>query len=111
MQGTLSEEEGSAESTNGEGDQEGSQKSPGGEKSPGDSSSTTSANPEDEEGGSTCSSQADPTQSSVPQQFRRETKNSDSTCARTDLVYIHPPAEEKKMATLPSKVGSPYEII
>lgn len=107
MQSTLSEEEGSADSTNGEGEQEGSQKSPGGEKSPGDSSLTSSANPEDEEGGSPCSSQAaDPTQSSVPQQFRRETKNTDSTCARTDLVYIHPPAEEKKMATVPSKVGS-----
>ena len=103
MQSTLSEEEGSVESTNGEGETEGSQKSPGGEKSPGESSSTSSANAEEEEG-SPCSSQIDPTLSSVPQQFRRESKNSESTCARTDLVYVHPPAEEKKMATQTSKV-------
>lgn len=103
MQSTLSEEEGSVESTNGEGETEGSQKSPGGEKSPGESSSTSSANAEEEEG-SPCSSQIDPTLSSVPQQFRRVSTNSESTCARTDLVYIHPPAEEKKMATQTSKV-------
>lgn len=107
LQSTLSEEEGSIESTNGEGEQEGSQKSPGGEKSPGESSSTSSANPEDEDG-SPCSSQMDPTSSAVPQQFRREAKSSDSTCARTDLVYIHPPAEEKKMATQ-TKVGVSYQ--
>ena len=93
------------ESTNGDGEGEGSQKSPnGGEKSPGQSSSTSSANADDEDG-SPCSSQMDPTLSSVPPQFRREAKSSDSTCARTDLVYIHPPAEEKKMATQTSKVG------
>lgn len=104
LQSTLSEEEGSVESTNGDGEGEGSQKSPnGGEKSPGQSSSTSSANADDE-GGSPCSSQMDPTLSSVPPQFRREAKGSESTCARTDLIYIHPPAEEKKMATQTSKV-------
>ena len=92
------------ESTNGEGEADGSQKSPGDEKSPGECSSTSSANPEDEDGSSCSSSQMDPTLSSVPPQFRRETKNGDSTCARTDLVYVHPPAEEKKMATQTSKV-------
>ena len=41
---------------------------------------------------------------STPQQFKRVHKDSESSCARTDLVYVHPPAEEKKLQTTTTKV-------
>ena len=101
----LSEEEGSADSTNGEGDQDSSQKSPASDKSPGQSSTASSTNPDDEES-SSCSTQSSVNNAySVPQQFKRIGKDHESTCARTDLIYVHPPAEEKKMATSTTKVS------
>ena len=96
------------ESTNGDGEGEGSHKSPnGGEKSPGQSSSTSSANADDE-GGSPCSSQMHPTLSSVLPQFRREAKGSEATCARTDLVYIH--SAEEKLANIQSATPIPFPL-
>ena len=45
-----------------------------------------------------------PAASCTPQQFSRVTKDKKSTCARTDLVYVHPPAAEKVLATSTTKV-------
>ena len=90
-------EEDSIGSTNGEGDHENGQKSPRGTKSPSHSSSSSQA---DYEGESPCSSRdsTDPSASNAPQQFVRVSKDHKSTCARTDLAYVHPPVE-KKIAT------------
>ena len=101
------EEEGSFESTNGEADQESScQKSPSADVKSPDNSCSTSSNGADDEGSSPCSSQGsvDRASSSVPQQFTRVSKDRESTCARTELVYVHPTAEEKKLATATTKV-------
>lgn len=40
----------------------------------------------------------------VPQQFRRVREDSEATCARTDLIYIHPPPEVRRAITDPQKV-------
>ncbi len=40
----------------------------------------------------------------VPQQFKRVRDDNEHTCARTDLVYVHPPAHEKKAIIDPQKV-------
>lgn len=42
----------------------------------------------------------------VPQQFIRvrNDKEEGTTCARTDLVYVHPPPEERKALSQPQKV-------
>lgn len=112
----MSEEYGSGESTNGEQEMDGSQKSPGpGEKTPQSFSSSTHA---DDEGDSPSSSaggvasgdiprveRAVRAPSLTPQQFMRVSKDSESTCARTDLVFVHPPAAEKELATSTAKVG------
>ena len=45
-----------------------------------------------------------PAASYTPQQFMRATKDKKSTCARTDLVYVHPPAAEKVLAASTTKV-------
>ena len=42
-----------------------------------------------------------PASSETPQGFRRVAKNN---CARTDLVYIHPPAAERELAASTTKV-------
>ena len=34
----------------------------------------------------------------------RVSKDHESTCARTELVYVHPPAEEKSLETATTKV-------
>ena len=71
------------------------------EKSPGQSSSS-SATHADDESGSTCSAQGDEclaverTSSSISQLFERVSTDNESTCARTELVYIHPPAPVKE---------------
>lgn len=46
----------------------------------------------------------EPVFDSVPQQFKRVTEDNDYTCARTDLIYVHPPAHEKKAIIDPQKV-------
>lgn len=110
----MSEEYGSGESTNGEQDNDTTSKSPtSGEKSPGQSSSSSA--PGDDDGDSPCSSSsvgvapgagsAERVLSSTPQQFRRVSKDTDSTCARTDLVFVHPPPDEKEMAVSATKVS------
>ena len=48
-------------------------------------------------------SASDPTSISLPQNFSRVSKDAESTCARTDLVYVHPPPEEKPVSV--PKVG------
>lgn len=111
FQSTMSEY-GSGDSTNGEQEQENdhAQKSPApGEKSP--SQSSSSSTHADDEGDSPCSSgsaprpeQAERPSSSTPQQFMRVSKDTESTCARTDLVYVHLAAAEKEMATSTTKV-------
>ena len=40
----------------------------------------------------------------VPQQFKRVRGDNEHSCARTDLVYVHPPAHEKKAIAAPQKV-------
>ena len=40
----------------------------------------------------------------VPQQFKRVREDNESTCARTDLVYIHPPPELRRAIADPQKV-------
>ncbi len=45
-----------------------------------------------------------PSSSLTPQQFMRVAKDSKSTCARTDLVYVHPPAAERELAASTTKV-------
>ena len=104
---------GSGESTNGDQEQETdhTQKSPApGEKSPGQSSSSSTH--ADDERDSPCSSNGsapraeapEGASSCIPQQFRRVSKDPDSSCARTDLVYVHMPAAEKELATSTTKV-------
>ena len=80
------------------------------EKSPGQSSSSSSTHADDE-GGSPCSAQGEGvvavdrmSSSSIPQQFERVSTDSESTCARTDLVYIHPPVPIKQMQASTTKV-------
>ena len=112
----MSEEYGSGESTNGEQEMDGSHKSPGpGEKSPQSFSSSTHA---DDEGDPSPSSSAGGVASGdtprvervarapslTPQQFMRVSKDNESTCARTDLVFVHPPAAEKELAASTAKV-------
>ena len=100
-------------STNSEGDRESNgsvHKSPsGGQKSPANSS--MSSQPGGEKNESSSSSvifQETPRPASIssyanlPQNFSRVSKDVESTCARTDLVYVHPPPEEKPSAP---KVG------
>ncbi len=88
---------------NDDGDVDGTQKSSEDIKSPGHSSSSSQV---DDEGGSPCSSRdsSDTLVSTAPQQFKRVSKNREATCARTDLVYVHPLPEEKKRATDTNKV-------
>lgn len=56
-------------------------------------------------------SKAFPTQSQtpiphnpIPQSFTRISKDTESSCARTDLVYVHPSPEERKALAQPQKV-------
>ena len=94
-------------STTAEADQElSSQKSPSGDTKSPSHSSSTSSNGADDEGGSPYSSRGstDRASSSVPQQFIRVSKDHESTCARTELVFVHPPAEEKSLETATTKV-------
>lgn len=117
----MSEDFGSEDLTNGEQEEmDGSQKSPApGEKSPGQQSSSSSAHADDEgdspssSGGDISGGPPDSTRAELvvtrhspctPQQFMRVAKDLDSTCARTDLVYVHPPAAEKEMAASTTKV-------
>lgn len=48
----------------------------------------------------------EPISDPVPQQFKRVREDNENTCARTDLVYVHPPAHEKKAITDPQKVSN-----
>lgn len=126
----MSEDFGSEDLTNGEQEEmDGSQKSPApGEKSPGQQSSSSSAHADDEgdspsSSGGDISTTGDGTTGTTtarggggaevvvvrptpctPQQFMRLARDLDSTCARTDLVYVHPPPAEKEMATSTTKV-------
>ncbi len=94
----MSEEEGSMDSGNGNG----TQKFPNRDHSPGEAS-TSSAN--DEEGGSPySSSQASPRHAPPPQHFSRVTKDRESSCARTDLVYL-------KKAPVPTKVRRLLQLV
>jgi hypothetical protein len=117
----MSEDFGSGESTNEEQEMDSSQKSPcPEEKSPHSSSSSTHADDEGDSpnnssvvgGGGVASSSGDApraervTRAPSPQQFMRVSKDLESTCARTDLVYIHPPASEKELASSTTKVHS-----
>lgn len=43
----------------------------------------------------------------VPQQFKRVREDNESTCARTDLVYIHPPPELRRAIADPQKTLPP----
>ena len=111
MQSTLSEDYGSGDSTNGEQDTDNPTKSPNtGDKSP--SQSSSSSTHADDEGDSPCSGSgtrgtvetSERTSLSTPQGFMRVTRDTESMCARTDLVYVHPLASEKAMATSTIKV-------
>lgn len=129
VQSTMSEEYGSENSTNGEqeNDQDASiQKSPApGEKSPGHSSSSSTH--ADDEGDSPCSSSNSSgggrggeggggsgtpraeavdhrLSSNLPQHLMRVSKDAESTCARTDLIYVPPSPTEKELATSTVKV-------
>ena len=96
------------ESTNGEGDHESTtstQKSPSGsQKSPANSSISSQAGGEKNESSSSVIFQETPkaessiNSSNLPQNFSRVCNDQESTCARTDLVYVHPPPEEKPSA-------------
>lgn len=102
-----SDEDGSTGSTNGEGDRESTastQKSPtGSQKSPTNSSISSQAGGDKNESSnsSVIFQEAPPKPESsvnsanLPQNFSRASKDQESTCARTDLVYVHPPPEEK----------------
>lgn len=108
------EDYGSSDSVSGdqENDNGSSHKSPAvGEKSPGQTSSSSSTHADDE-GGSPCSAQGeggvvvDRISSSIPQQFERISTDRESTCARTDLVYVHPPPPVKQLQASTTKVRS-----
>lgn len=130
-QSTMSEEYGSGESSNGDHDTENtSQKSPvAGIKSPGTQSSSSSTHADDE-GDSPCSNVTaeggaggggagggagegvvERPLSSTPQQFMRVSKDTESTCARTDLVFIHPPPGEKELASSTTKVRAAHLVL
>lgn len=53
----------------------------------------------------------------IPQQFMKVRNDSEGTCARTDLVYVHPPPEQKRALSQPQKVkvvpftGPPYYLL
>ncbi len=109
----MSEDYGSSDSVSGDQENDNastSQKSPTpGEKSPGQSSSSSSTHADDE-GGSPCSTQGessvtmDRTSSSTPEHFERVSSDRESTCARTDLVYVHTPLPVKQMESSTTKV-------
>ena len=46
----------------------------------------------------------------LPQNFSRACKDTDSTCARTDLVYVHPPPEEKP-PSVPKVSGDDFNTV
>ncbi len=86
----MSEEEGSMDSGNGDG----TQKSPNRDHSPGEAS--TSSTNDEERGSPYSSSQASPRHAPPPQHFSRVTEDRESSCARTDLIYLKkPPAPTK----------------
>ena len=137
LQGTESDEEGSTESTNGEGDRDSPASSSSTQKSPLATNVTTStttlaqkspanvpitAHPSLEKSENSSSStstllpepsqsqlSSDPTSISLPQNFSRVSKDAESTCARTDLVYVHPPPEEKPVS-IPKVRGQPVRV-
>jgi len=117
-QENVSEDYGSSDSTSGYQENENgsspSHKSPAsGEKSPGQSSLSSSTHADDE-GGSPCSTQGegsvsiDRTSSSTPEHFERVCTDRESTCARTDLVYVHTPAPVKQLESSATKVRDLY---
>ena len=117
----ASEDYGSSDSASGDPENDNgssSHKSPApGEKSPGQSSSSSSTHADDE-GGSPCSTQVEEsvgvdqtTSSSTPEHFERMSTDRESTCARTDLVYVHPPAPVKQMEASTTKVRLLYKIV
>ena len=72
-----------------------------------ESSSTAATATGSGEGGATATGVSErPTSCLTPQQFTRVAKDNKSTCARTDLVYVHPPAAEREMAASTTKVCS-----
>ncbi|XP_019848994.1 PREDICTED: arginine-glutamic acid dipeptide repeats protein-like [Amphimedon queenslandica] len=48
-------------------------------------------------------------QNPIPQSFMRVSKDTESSCARTDLVYVHPSPEERKALAQPQK-AIPHHI-
>ena len=50
-------------------------------------------------------------QNPIPQSFMRVSKDTESSCARTDLVYVHPSPEERKALAQPQKVFNYYLLI
>ena len=82
--------------------------STGGHASRLESSSTSAAAAGSGESGTTVTGVTDrPASCLTPQQFRRVAKDnkSTSTCARTDLVYVHPPPAERELAASTTKVN------
>ena len=119
-QENVSEDYGSSDSVSGDQENDNgsstSHKSPApGEKSPGQSSLSSSAHADDE-GGSPCSTQGegsisiDRTSSSTPEHFERVSTDQESTCARTDLAFVHLPAPVKQLETSTTKVINALDI-